>query len=126
MTIDKVWVLAEAGETAAPVTLELLTEARQIASTVEAVSWGSGAAAQAPTLGEHGATKVYDVGDLDDSPGVGPHVPRLEVEGHPQILPDHHPRGHHRHPPTAVGEQLGDRGRLVEPEIVDDHDPSGG
>jgi electron transfer flavoprotein alpha subunit len=64
MPIDKVWVLAEAGETAAPITLELLTEARQVGSTVEAVSWGTGTAAQAPTLGEYGATKVYDVGDL--------------------------------------------------------------
>ncbi|MHB1777292.1 MAG: electron transfer flavoprotein subunit alpha/FixB family protein [Acidimicrobiales bacterium] len=64
MPIDKVWVLAEAGETAAPVTLELLTEARQVGSTVEAVSWGTGTAAQAATLGEYGATKVYDVGDL--------------------------------------------------------------
>jgi len=64
MPIDKVWVLAEAGETALPVTLELLTEARQVGSTVEAVSWGTGTAAQAPTLGEYGATKVYDVGDL--------------------------------------------------------------
>jgi electron transfer flavoprotein alpha subunit len=64
MAIEKVWVLAEAGDVPAPVTLELLTEARQIASTVEAVSWGTGTAAQAPTLGEYGATKVYDVGDL--------------------------------------------------------------
>ncbi len=64
MAIDKVWVLAEAGDTPAPITLELLTEARQVASTVEAVSWGTGTATQAPTLGEYGATKVYDVGDL--------------------------------------------------------------
>ena len=45
MPIDKVWVLAEAGDSGpTPVTLELLTEARSVASTVEAVAWGSDAA----------------------------------------------------------------------------------
>jgi len=72
MAIDKVWVLAEAGESGpAPITLELLTEARSIASTVEAVAWGAGTASLAPVLGEYGATKVYDVGDLGGAlPGV--------------------------------------------------------
>ncbi len=41
MAIDKVWVLAEAGDAGpTPITLELLTEARSLASTVEAVAWG--------------------------------------------------------------------------------------
>ncbi len=72
MAIDKVWVLAEAGDSGAmPVTLELLTEARSIASTVEAVAWGAGTASLAPILGEYGATRVYDVGDLGGAlPGV--------------------------------------------------------
>ena len=36
MPIDKVWVLAEVGDNGpTPVTLELLTEARAVASTVE-------------------------------------------------------------------------------------------
>jgi len=72
MAIDKVWVLAEAGENGpAPVTLELLTEARSIASTVEAVAWGADTASLAPVLGEYGATRVYDVGDLNGAlPGV--------------------------------------------------------
>jgi len=72
MAIDKVWVLAEAGENGpAPVTLELLTEARSLASTVEAVAWGAGTASLAPILGEYGATRVYDVGDLGGAlPGV--------------------------------------------------------
>ncbi len=43
MAIDKVWVLAEVAEGGGPtpVTLELLTEARAVGSTVEAVAWGS-------------------------------------------------------------------------------------
>jgi electron transfer flavoprotein alpha subunit len=49
----------------------LLTEARSVAGTVEAVAWGSGVAGMAPALGEYGATTVYDVGDLGGAlPGV--------------------------------------------------------
>ena len=72
MAIDKVWVLAEAGDAGpTPITLELLTEARSLATTVEAVAWGSETASLAAALGEYGATTVYDVGDLGGSlPGV--------------------------------------------------------
>jgi len=72
MPIDKVWVLAEAGDSGpTPVTLELLTEARSIAATVEAVAWGSEAGSLAAPLGEYGATTLYDVGDLGGAlPGV--------------------------------------------------------
>jgi electron transfer flavoprotein alpha subunit len=72
MAIDKVWVLAEAGDAGpTPITLELLTEARSVANTVEAVAWGSETASLAAGLGEYGATTVYDVGDLGGSlPGV--------------------------------------------------------
>jgi electron transfer flavoprotein alpha subunit len=72
MAISKVWVLAEEGDSGpTPVTLELLTEARLVASTVEAVAWGSNTASLAATLGEFGATTVYDVGDLGGAlPGV--------------------------------------------------------
>src|SRR5580692_8432110 len=72
MAINKVWVLAEAGDSGpTPVTLELLTEARSVATTVEAVAWGSETAAMAAALGEYGATTVYDVGDLGGAlPGV--------------------------------------------------------
>jgi electron transfer flavoprotein alpha subunit len=72
MAIDKVWVLAEAAEGApTPVTLELLTEARTVAGTVEAVAWGPDVAKLAEPLGEYGATAVYDVGDLGGTlPGV--------------------------------------------------------
>ena len=72
MPIDKVWVLAEVGDSGpTPVTLELLTEARAVASTVEAVAWGADAASLAGPLGEYGATTLYDVGDLGGTlPGV--------------------------------------------------------
>jgi electron transfer flavoprotein alpha subunit len=72
MAVDKVWVLAEAGESGpAPITLELLTEARSIGGTVEAVAWGPDTASSAATLGEYGATTVYDVGDIGGAlPGV--------------------------------------------------------
>jgi len=73
MAIDKIWVLAESADGAlTPVTLELLTEARSVASTVEAVAWGPDVAALAAGLGEYGASVVYDVGDLG---GVLPGVP---------------------------------------------------
>src|SRR6202161_1249318 len=72
MPIGKVWVLAETGDSGpTPVTLELLTEARAVASTVEAVAWGDDAASLADALGEYGATTLYDVGDLGGAlPGV--------------------------------------------------------
>src|SRR6202020_2651668 len=77
MPIGKVWVLAETGDSGpTPVTLELLTEARAVASTVEAVAWGDDAAARAGAaragpVGEYGATTLYDVGDLGGTlPGV--------------------------------------------------------
>lgn len=70
--MNRLWVLAETNESGpTPVTLELLTAARGLASTVEAVAWGDGTASAAGPLGEYGATKVYDVGDLGGSlPGV--------------------------------------------------------
>jgi len=71
MPIDKVWVLAEADGAPTPVTLELLTEARAVASTVEAVAWGPDVAGLAGPLGDYGAITVYDVGDLGGAlPGV--------------------------------------------------------
>ncbi|HUA94938.1 MAG TPA: electron transfer flavoprotein subunit alpha/FixB family protein [Acidimicrobiales bacterium] len=72
MAVDKIWVLAEAGESGpAPITLELLTEARSVAGTVEAVAWGTDTASMAAALGDFGATTVHDVGDLGGAlPGV--------------------------------------------------------
>ncbi|HLN17628.1 MAG TPA: electron transfer flavoprotein subunit alpha/FixB family protein [Acidimicrobiales bacterium] len=65
MAIDRIWVLAEStGSGPVTTSLELLTEARSLGSTVEAVAWGTDTAAMAGILGEYGATTVYDVGDL--------------------------------------------------------------
>ena len=64
MTIAKIWVVAEVVDGAPTTTsLELVSHARSLAGTVEAVVWGDGASA-AGALGEYGATTVHDVGDL--------------------------------------------------------------
>ena len=65
MSVDKIWVLAEVAD-GAPLTtsLELITESRSLAGTVEAVAWGDDTASVAATLGEYGVTTVYDIGDL--------------------------------------------------------------
>ncbi|MCK4177673.1 electron transfer flavoprotein subunit alpha/FixB family protein [Aciditerrimonas ferrireducens] len=65
MAIDTIWVLAEQQDGApVPTALELLTQARAMAGTVKAVTWGGGAEGLAGTLGEYGAQVVYDLGDL--------------------------------------------------------------
>ena len=63
--MDKVWVLAEAFE-GKPLagTLELLTKARELGGTVEAVAWGGGVDGYAAELATYGAAKVYSVGDI--------------------------------------------------------------
>ncbi len=64
MTLSKIWVYAEATDgNVSNTTLELLTKARELASTVEAVFGGDGASVAA-TLGEYGATTVHATGDL--------------------------------------------------------------
>jgi electron transfer flavoprotein alpha subunit len=71
MAISKIWVFAEAdGDKPASSTLELLTKARELAGTVEAVYVGTNADALAAGLGEHGATKVFAVDPGDALPGV--------------------------------------------------------
>jgi electron transfer flavoprotein alpha subunit len=72
MALNRIWVLAEAAESkVAPITLEMLTKARELGGTVEAVYGGGDADAIAETLGAFGATKVYATGDLGGSlPGV--------------------------------------------------------
>jgi electron transfer flavoprotein alpha subunit len=72
MSIDKIWVLAEVAD-GKPITasLELISHARTLAGTVEAVAYGDETASVAGTLGEYGVTTVHDVGDLGGAlPGV--------------------------------------------------------
>jgi electron transfer flavoprotein alpha subunit len=65
MALSTIWVYAEANDgTATSTTLELLTKARDLADTVEAVYAGADADAIAAELGSHGATKVHASGDL--------------------------------------------------------------
>src|SRR5579872_2338288 len=60
MPMQKIWVFAEiAGGKPAPVALELLTRARSLASTVEAVAFAPDAADAAAELGAHGATTLH-------------------------------------------------------------------
>jgi electron transfer flavoprotein alpha subunit len=71
MAVSKIWVFAEAdGDKPAGATLEILTKARELGSTVEAVFVGTNADALAGELGAHGATKVYAIDPGDGLPGV--------------------------------------------------------
>jgi electron transfer flavoprotein alpha subunit len=71
VAISKIWVFAEAdGDKPASVTLEILTKARELADTVEAVYVGANGDALAAGLGEHGATKVFAVDPGDALPGI--------------------------------------------------------
>ncbi|MEO6987043.1 MAG: electron transfer flavoprotein subunit alpha/FixB family protein [Aquihabitans sp.] len=65
MALSKVWVHAELTPegTIAPISLEILAKAREIADVVEVFTGGDGAAV-AETVGKHGATKVLATGDL--------------------------------------------------------------
>ena len=72
MPVATVWVVAEITESGpSSVTQELLSKARSIATNVAAITWGPDTASHAAALGEYGATKVYDVGDVGETlPGV--------------------------------------------------------
>jgi electron transfer flavoprotein alpha subunit len=71
MALNRIWVFAEAADDmVAPITLEMLTKARELGGTVEAV-YGGDAAGIAGQLGEYGASKVLATGDLGGAlPGV--------------------------------------------------------
>ena len=72
MALDRIWVAAESvGGAPLAVGLELLTAARRLATTVEAVTWGDDAASLAPLLGRYGARRVLAVDGVGSSlPGV--------------------------------------------------------
>jgi electron transfer flavoprotein alpha subunit len=72
MAIEKIWVVAELTESGPTTTsLELLSAARGLAGSVEAVAWGTSTASCAAVLGEYGASVVHDLGDLGDAlPGA--------------------------------------------------------
>jgi electron transfer flavoprotein alpha subunit len=64
VAIGKVWVFAEiAGGKPVPVTLELLTKAKALGGTVEAVAFSPDAEGAAEALGAHGATTLHAATD---------------------------------------------------------------
>jgi len=65
MALSHIWVVVEPSNGSFTTTsLELLTQARSLATTVSAVTWGDGASLAAQA-GEFGATTLYDVGALN-------------------------------------------------------------
>ena len=72
MAINKIWVYAEAsGERSPRATLEMLTKARELGRTVEAVYVGTEGDAVAAQCGEYGATTLYAVDPGKGLPGHG-------------------------------------------------------
>ena len=71
MAVNKVWVYAETdAEKVTTATLELLTKAREIGGTVEAIYAGKNPTdAVAASVGEYGATKLHVVDAGDGLPG---------------------------------------------------------
>jgi electron transfer flavoprotein alpha subunit len=71
MAVGKVWVYAETDpEKVTTATLELLTKAREIGTTVEAMYAGKNPVdAVAATVGEYGATKLHVIDPGDGLPG---------------------------------------------------------
>src|SRR3984957_16349166 len=66
MAVNKIWVIVDRqGDKVAPLSLELLTEARALAGTVEGVTWGD-ADGLAATVGAFGGTALHTRGDLQD------------------------------------------------------------
>ena len=64
MALNTIWVVVDrSGDKVASVAFELLTKARQVAATVEAVTWGD-ASGIADQVGAYGATALHTVGDL--------------------------------------------------------------
>jgi len=89
MALSKVWVFAEGDEgKASTATLELLTKARELGDTVEAVLVDPNADAIAPELGEHGAAKVYAADPGGTLAGVigGAALAKLIEENQPDLV----------------------------------------
>jgi electron transfer flavoprotein alpha subunit len=89
MSLSKVWVFAESdGDRPSTSTLELLTKARELGDTVEAVYVGAHGAALAGPLGEHGATTVHvaDPGDGLVGPKAAAVLAALVESGPPDLI----------------------------------------
>ena len=89
MAVGKTWVFTEVTDgKAAPVALELLTKARSLAGTVEAVAFGSTAAAAAAEVGAYGAETLHTGTDpaYDEVLLGGPAADALAA-----LVAEHHP-----------------------------------
>jgi electron transfer flavoprotein alpha subunit len=90
MSLDKVWVFAEAQDgKVKTITLEMLAKAREIADTVECFYGGDGDAV-AEELGEHGCETVYATGELDDQlvgvPVAAAVAEKIDDDGAPDLI----------------------------------------
>lgn len=72
MALSNLWVVVEpSGDTVTSTSLELLSHARSLGTTVSAITWGDNDATLAGVVGEFGATTLFAVGSLGGSlPGV--------------------------------------------------------
>jgi electron transfer flavoprotein alpha subunit len=85
----KVWVFAEVADgKVSGATLEMLTKAREIGDTVEAVYAGPDADPVAATVGAHGATSLYVLDPGDSLPGhaAAAGIARLVGEHNPDVI----------------------------------------
>jgi electron transfer flavoprotein alpha subunit len=86
----KVWVYAEAtDDKVSTATLELLTKARELGSSVEAIYAGSGdAGAIAATVGAYGATKLHVIDPGDCLPGqiAAAAIAQLAASEQPDVI----------------------------------------
>src|SRR4051794_22534884 len=90
MSLDKVWVFAEAFDgKVKTITLEILAKAREIADTVECFYGGDGDDV-ATELGAHGCETVYATGPLGDSlvgvPVAAAVAQKIEDDGAPDLI----------------------------------------
>jgi electron transfer flavoprotein alpha subunit len=89
VAVGKIWVFAESADgKATTATLELLTKARELASTVEALYAGADADAVAASVGEYGATKLMVIDPGDGLPGqvAAAAIARLAGEQSPDAI----------------------------------------
>jgi electron transfer flavoprotein alpha subunit len=89
MALNKIWVYAEAeDDKVTSATLEMLTKARDLASTVEAIYAGANAEAVATTVGGFGATKLYVIDPGGGLPGqvAAAAIAQLASEQNPDAI----------------------------------------
>lgn len=87
--MSKIWVFAEASEGGQvnSTSLEILTKARDLADTVEAVALGPGATEAAGVLGEHGAQKVF----ASDDPVFAEYIAQPAAHVLHKLVSEHQP-----------------------------------